>query len=102
MSTQNPPDAIFPVLPRWFTEPLRAHRRGRPRSDGLQRTISAPAGDTSDLDHEHELLESLFKDVYARRYINMSPTCESGGKLSLQLLIFPHVSSHTRLLRRIF
>jgi len=53
-------DIIFPVLPRWFTEPLRANE---PFSSARQ---SAP--------HEHVILEFLFNSVFESRFINMKPT----------------------------
>ncbi|KAI0278153.1 S-adenosyl-L-methionine-dependent methyltransferase [Russula aff. rugulosa BPL654] len=53
-------DIIFPVLPRWFTEPLRAND---PFSSARHSTP-----------HEHVILELLFKSVFESRFINMKPT----------------------------
>ncbi|PPQ99563.1 hypothetical protein CVT24_005351 [Panaeolus cyanescens] len=69
-------DAIFPVLPRWFTTALRA-RPLRSQSvhypDGTYRgyptlsTMPIPS-------HDHALLESLFQSVFENRFINMKPS----------------------------
>nr|VWO94318.1 N/A [Ganoderma boninense] len=68
-------DAIFPSLPRWYTDPLRA------RSRSLSTTGSVPArisyngsSTTSNHRHEHELLEMLYEDVWSTRFINAHPT----------------------------
>ncbi|KAF9041753.1 hypothetical protein BDZ89DRAFT_1100020 [Hymenopellis radicata] len=70
---------VFPFLPRWFTAPLRARPR-RSTSvhfpDGSQRGYPSPQ-DTLDEDtpsHDHALLESLYKAVFAHRFINMKPS----------------------------
>ncbi|KAF7303242.1 UBIQUITIN-CONJUGAT-2 domain-containing protein [Mycena kentingensis (nom. inval.)] len=71
-------DIIFPLLPRWFTAPLRARPR-RSTSvhfpDGTHRGLY-PFNDThSDtMQHDHALLESLYKSVFESRFINLSPT----------------------------
>ncbi|KAH9081724.1 hypothetical protein EDB83DRAFT_2334409 [Lactarius deliciosus] len=57
-------DIIFPVLPRWFTEPLRANGR----SSSVRSTIIGK------VHHEHVLLEYLFNSVFESRFINMKPT----------------------------
>ncbi|KAJ7446496.1 hypothetical protein B0H11DRAFT_2084990 [Mycena galericulata] len=71
-------DIIFPLLPKWFTAPLRARPR-RATSvhypDGSHRGLY-PFSDTQ-LDttpHDHALLESLYKSVFESRFINLSPT----------------------------
>ncbi|KAI0636518.1 hypothetical protein C8Q77DRAFT_1154455 [Trametes polyzona] len=67
-------DAIFPVLPRWFTEPL--HARTRFPSISMQdgtKLFSNPPSD-SDIAHEYELLEILFNRVFDRRFINTKPS----------------------------
>ncbi|KAH9898183.1 hypothetical protein C8Q73DRAFT_390377 [Cubamyces lactineus] len=70
-------DAIFPVLPRWYTNPLRAHGRGPSTiyPGAVQQHLTYPSpSDTSELTHEHELLETLFNDVWAQRFINPTPS----------------------------
>ncbi|KAI9057719.1 hypothetical protein FKP32DRAFT_1660471 [Trametes sanguinea] len=70
-------DAIFPVLPRWYTDPLRAHGRGPSTlyPGAVQQHLTYPSSfDTSKLAHEHELLEMLFNDVWANRFINPMPS----------------------------
>ncbi|KAF9056098.1 hypothetical protein BJ165DRAFT_1430860 [Panaeolus papilionaceus] len=69
-------DAIFPVLPRWFTTALRA-RPLRSQSvhypDGSYRgypTLSNIPIPT----HDHALLESLFQSVFENRFINLKPS----------------------------
>ncbi|TFK90784.1 hypothetical protein K466DRAFT_574048 [Polyporus arcularius HHB13444] len=67
-------DAIFPILPRWYTDPLRAHSRGI-STTGLGQRLSFPyVPDTAHLTHEHEMLEDLFNDVWSNRFINPTPT----------------------------
>lgn len=72
-------DIIFPVLPTWFTEPLRANGR----SSGVRSNISdastpalppPPLPLVEDAHHEHILLEYLFNSVFESRFINMKPT----------------------------
>ncbi|KAJ7619183.1 hypothetical protein DFH06DRAFT_1235568 [Mycena polygramma] len=53
-------DIIFPLLPKWFTAPLRARPRRSTSSD------TTP--------HDHALLESLYKSVFESRFINLNPT----------------------------
>ncbi|EPT01481.1 hypothetical protein FOMPIDRAFT_56317 [Fomitopsis schrenkii] len=79
-------DAIFPVLPRWFTEPLHAHVGGSgtyyqgpggsprfpPPSPMLERRESDE--DDQEGSHEHAFLESLFNDVFENRFINRVPS----------------------------
>ncbi|TBU34698.1 hypothetical protein BD311DRAFT_650076 [Dichomitus squalens] len=68
-------DAIFPSLPRWYTDPLRAHSRGLSTSGSVQARLSYSASSaTSHLRHEHELLETLYDDVWSTRFINAYPT----------------------------
>ncbi|KAJ7070864.1 hypothetical protein C8F01DRAFT_1108121 [Mycena amicta] len=68
-------DIIFPLLPKWFTAPLRARPR-RSTSvhlpDGTQRGLY-PFTDTQ-TQHDHALLESLYKSVFESRFINLNPT----------------------------
>lgn len=57
-------DAIFPVLPRWFTSALRSRTRA-----------SASEAKKDDLPgHDHALLEYLMNSVYESRFINTIPT----------------------------
>ncbi|KAJ7492468.1 S-adenosyl-L-methionine-dependent methyltransferase [Mycena latifolia] len=71
-------DVIFPLLPKWFTAPLRARPR-RSTSvhypDGSHRGLY-PFSDTQSAStpHDHALLESLYKSVFESRFINLNPT----------------------------
>ncbi|KAH9937254.1 uncharacterized protein B0H18DRAFT_1113112 [Fomitopsis serialis] len=79
-------DAIFPVLPRWFTEPLHAHIRGpgahfpgpggSPRFPPPLPTLERYERDEESQEepHEHAFLESLFQDVFENRFINRVPS----------------------------
>ncbi|KAF8216065.1 hypothetical protein K438DRAFT_1705016 [Mycena galopus ATCC 62051] len=70
-------DVIFPLLPKWFTAPLRARPR-RSTSvhfpDGTHRGLYPFSDTQSDTTHDHALLESLYKSVFESRFINLSPT----------------------------
>ncbi|KAJ7170037.1 hypothetical protein C8R46DRAFT_1090916 [Mycena filopes] len=71
-------DVIFPLLPKWFTTPLRARPR-RSTSvhypDGTHRGLYPFSDTQSDTaPHDHALLESLYKSVFESRFINLSPT----------------------------
>jgi hypothetical protein len=71
-------DIIFPVLPRWFTEPLRANdpfRSARHSSDSFIFALPPPLlMPVEKAPHEHVILEFLFKSVFESRFINMKPT----------------------------
>ncbi|KAE9398462.1 hypothetical protein BT96DRAFT_965928 [Gymnopus androsaceus JB14] len=69
-------DVLFPVLPRWFTAPMRARPR---RADSvhlpegsLRGKFSSPP--ESSTPHDHALLESLYKSVFEHRFVNMKPS----------------------------
>ncbi|KAL0951559.1 hypothetical protein HGRIS_008241 [Hohenbuehelia grisea] len=70
-------DIIFPMLPRWFTAPLR-HRARRTSSvhfpGDFERAPSPPPPTTVAPVHDHSLLESLFASVFSSRFINLKPT----------------------------
>ncbi|KAJ3503452.1 hypothetical protein NLJ89_g8425 [Agrocybe chaxingu] len=71
-------DIIFPSLPRWFTNALRA-RPLRAQSiifpDGSQRGYPALSQASSNIPpHEHALLESLYKSVFEHRFVNLKPS----------------------------
>ncbi|KAJ7786481.1 hypothetical protein B0H16DRAFT_1490620 [Mycena metata] len=71
-------DVIFPLLPKWFTAPLRARPR-RSTSvhypDGTHRGLYPFSDTQSDAAfHDHALLESLYKSVFESRFINLNPT----------------------------
>ncbi|KAJ7361581.1 hypothetical protein DFH08DRAFT_844607 [Mycena albidolilacea] len=71
-------DVIFPLLPKWFTAPLRARQR-RATSvhypNGTHRGLYPFSDTQSDTTpHDHALLESLYKSVFESRFINLSPT----------------------------
>ncbi len=67
------PDAIFPVLPRWFTAPL--HAMGSTRTDdpppSPMTAIEEP------LPHDHVLLETLFYSTFEKKFISTKPSCMS-------------------------
>lgn len=65
-------DAIFPVLPKWFTRPL--HEAGR---RVFRRPGASPHWPEEELPHDHALLESLFYSVFESRFINPEPSCKS-------------------------
>ncbi|OCH94707.1 hypothetical protein OBBRIDRAFT_769045 [Obba rivulosa] len=68
-------DAIFPILPRWFTDPLHARTRclassSSSSSSDSQQSLRTPAADPDRTSHEYELLEKLFYEVFENRFIN--------------------------------
>ena len=68
-------DALFPTLPRWFTDPLHAHLEQRtPILLGRERQGSLPRVSAT-LPHVHALLEELFYAVFDSRFINPTPSC---------------------------
>ncbi|KAI0707807.1 hypothetical protein C8Q76DRAFT_628262 [Earliella scabrosa] len=69
-------DAIFPVLPRWFTEPLHARTRWPSISmqDGSKLFSNPQVTPSADIAHEYELLEILYNKVFDRRFINTRPS----------------------------
>ena len=77
------PDINFPVLPRWYTNELKAWNPqltsvhlpdGTPRSEPLS-PPPTPLQDDDEGHHDHALLESLFNSVFETRFINTKPTC---------------------------
>ncbi|KAI0936751.1 hypothetical protein AcV5_004813 [Taiwanofungus camphoratus] len=69
-------DALFPVLPRWFTEPLHAHARGPSMHfpDGSQSVLQPTPHCKYGGSHEYALLEELFRDVFENRFISPIPS----------------------------
>ena len=70
-------DALFPILPRWYTDPLRAHARtlSTAAPGSVQQRLSyPPCTDRNHLSHEHEMLEMLYDDVWSNRFINPTPS----------------------------
>lgn len=68
-------DAIFPSLPRWYTDPLRARSRSLSTTGSVPARISYTGSpQASSHRHEHELLEMLYEDVWTTRFINAYPT----------------------------
>ncbi|VDB86572.1 unnamed protein product [Peniophora sp. CBMAI 1063] len=85
-------DIIFPIIPRWFTTPLRAKPRARTNSRSSSIPFSSipdiplppsppasPASNASSIDddepsHDHALLEMLFISLHRSRFINMKPS----------------------------
>ncbi|KAI0785068.1 hypothetical protein C8Q75DRAFT_343810 [Abortiporus biennis] len=89
-------DAIFPVLPRWFTAPLHAQAK-RPSAlfpDGSSRSLlpnsAAISAEDEVAPHDHALLESLFMSVFENRFINTTPSAILPGYFSA---VFTHVLS---------
>ena len=70
-------DAIFPTLPRWFTEPLHARTRWPSinMQDGSKMLIDPQFPKDPDVAHEYELLEVLYNKVFDRRFINTKASC---------------------------
>ncbi|PIL24402.1 hypothetical protein GSI_14155 [Ganoderma sinense ZZ0214-1] len=85
-------DAIFPVLPRWFTEPLHARTRWPSinMQDGSKFFTNPHVSSHPDVEHEYELLEILFEKVFDRRFINMKPSSTLPASFST---CFGHVIS---------
>jgi hypothetical protein len=72
------PDILFPLLPRWFTAPLRVRTR-RAASihypESSQRVVEpSPLASNSAPPHDHALLESLYQSIFESRFINLQPT----------------------------
>ncbi|TCD65656.1 hypothetical protein EIP91_002329 [Steccherinum ochraceum] len=85
-------DAMFPVLPRWFTGPLHAQFK-RPSAhfpDGTQRSLLPSPTTSETLSHDHALLEVLFNAVFENRFLNPLPTSVLPGYFTS---IFSHVIS---------
>ncbi|RDX46898.1 hypothetical protein OH76DRAFT_1406497 [Lentinus brumalis] len=85
-------DAIFPVLPRWFTEPLHARTRWPSVSmqDGSKVLSNPQVTPSPDIAHEYELLELLFNKVFDRRFVNTRPSSTLPAYFSTH---FKHVIS---------
>ncbi|KAI0807654.1 hypothetical protein C8Q74DRAFT_1363141 [Fomes fomentarius] len=85
-------DAIFPILPRWFTEPLHARTRWPSISmqDGSKFFSNPQVTPNADIAHEYELLEILYNKVFDRRFINTRPSSVLPAAFST---IFAHVVS---------
>lgn len=65
-------DAIFPVLPRWFTGPLHSQPRQNFHSSKTNTTLPlAP----SEYSHDYALLEMLFLAAFESRFVNPTPSC---------------------------
>lgn len=72
-------DILFPILPRWFTAPLRArakrtisvHYPNGARPAQVAPPTTPPA---NHLSHDHALLEALYYSVFHNRFINMRPS----------------------------
>ncbi|KIP07956.1 hypothetical protein PHLGIDRAFT_127310 [Phlebiopsis gigantea 11061_1 CR5-6] len=68
-------DARFPVLPRWFTEPLHAHLQhfpAGPPDDSRSPYLASPVSE--ELPHAYVLLEELYFSIFESRSINPTPT----------------------------
>ncbi|KAI0340197.1 hypothetical protein BDW22DRAFT_1360728 [Trametopsis cervina] len=68
-------DAMFPVLPRWFTGPLHEHIEHRTNLRTDSRWSYVPALEVSpEVPHVYVLLEELFNEVFDTRFINRTPS----------------------------
>ncbi|KAJ3552053.1 hypothetical protein NM688_g4360 [Phlebia brevispora] len=80
-------DAIFPVLPRWFTRPL--HSQSRHSLPPSKSNVSVPLA-SSEFSHDFALLEMLFLSSFESRFVNPTPSCILPGYFSAS---FNHVIS---------
>ncbi|KAI0095232.1 hypothetical protein BDY19DRAFT_916882 [Irpex rosettiformis] len=71
-------DAIFPVLPRWFTSPL--HAMGSTTTDDPPPSPMTTAEEP--LLHDHALLERLFYSTFESRFISPRPSSVFPGYFS--------------------
>ncbi|KIP11772.1 hypothetical protein PHLGIDRAFT_99241 [Phlebiopsis gigantea 11061_1 CR5-6] len=84
-------DAMFPVLPRWFTQPLHnAVKRGSMKNRSEPSTMMEYYSVPPTLPHDHALLEMLFDSVFEHRFINSRPSSILPGYFSAT---FTHVIS---------
>ncbi|KAI0045204.1 S-adenosyl-L-methionine-dependent methyltransferase [Auriscalpium vulgare] len=74
-------DIIFPVLPRWFTEPLHVKTPStttpaKPTNgaSGAPPPSPPPPIPVNMGSHDHAFLELLFESIFESRFINMKPT----------------------------
>lgn len=71
------PDARFPTLPRWFTQPLHNAVKRASHKNNAELTPHVKYYEVPpDLPHDHALLEQLFYSVFENRFINSKPSCE--------------------------
>jgi hypothetical protein len=90
-------DALFPVLPLWFTSPLRSRARralSMHLPDGTHRSSYPPVPDTlfaEEQPHDHALLEYLYSSVFDHRFINTKP---SGAFISRNLASNSQITTH--------
>ncbi|KAJ3539166.1 hypothetical protein NM688_g6406 [Phlebia brevispora] len=91
-------DAIFPILPKWFTTPLHAPVPYDTSEENVetgeiqptqQRSHQSPPS-TDHLPHAHALLEELFFAVFHNRFLNPIPSSMLPGYFSA---FFSHVLS---------
>jgi hypothetical protein len=83
-------DILFPVLPKWFTTPLRSrakrttsvHYPNGARPAQVPTPVTTPPPENH-LPHDHALLEALYNSVFANRFINMRPS----GKIALHTVV---------------
>ncbi|KAI0073415.1 S-adenosyl-L-methionine-dependent methyltransferase [Panus rudis PR-1116 ss-1] len=71
-------DALFPILPKWFTRPLHAGDKGSattPPASGASTPVITPSLVMPEHQpHDHALLEHLFNLVFESRFINARPS----------------------------
>ncbi|KAI0031418.1 hypothetical protein K488DRAFT_52142 [Vararia minispora EC-137] len=73
-------DITFPIIPRWFSEPLRSKPRTRASSKASTTPVNgfepetAPPSPPNSPPHDHTFLELLFVSLHESRFINMKPT----------------------------
>ena len=80
-------DAVFPILPKWFTQPLHMESELILKSVKLGPNSSQTSLLNSDgLNHDHALLEFLFYAVFENRFINPTPSCKSYASSLIPLI----------------
>ncbi|KAK7689159.1 hypothetical protein QCA50_007850 [Cerrena zonata] len=69
-------DAVFPVLPKWFTRPLHADKSSPmpPPTNGSSSPTTPTFPLPDDHPHDYTLLEHLYYSVFESRFINPKPT----------------------------
>lgn len=80
-------DAIFPVLPRWFTTPLTADPSRRTPSYDSSATMVPSRNCFDHLPHDHALLEKLYKLVFHNRFLNPTPSCQYAPAYGIFLML---------------
>ena len=72
-------DARFPVLPRWFTDPIHEHlwhrQEAQAKSSEPSHIAYIPTREISQsVPHAYSLLEELYNAVFESRFVNRTPS----------------------------